>query len=591
MGIVRNGINRQNIVRNGTTVGGVIVNGVNRLTGGLVPFAYEDAGVDFSVDTAGIVSLTFNDTYTYTATYDDGYDFMPITTADERENNISITVPPGYSNTGGDPVTGTETFTQEAVGLADITMTSITEGTLFTTSYRVLLTGTIGANPPLPITKAGFIVYEGNSLSPTVVRVNGEEIQQSDTTGEFTQTFSTQESLQTYSVVAYATNSLGRNTSSNVLQFTSPSIVPPFTKDSWNGTITVDKDGTVNVVRGNAADTDFPANVGTNDTCAVANATVTGTVEVPNDGNWSNAGEDIPVTRTPQQQPALPKYEFDSWNGSLSVTQAGIVSVTNTGNAAKVVINTTMPGSNDNVTPQPVDISITLTASSSYCNAGTEFTDDFEVEQPGTSSLDIVLTITPETLTLASGTTSASAKWTVTGNNVQETDIQVKSGQPTWITSIVNTTATPGTGDDNTIAITLQANSTISERSATVVWETTDEFATDNIVITQKVPVDNHATTGVLNPDANNRSQDIDLTFNTKRVTIPIRSNGDWVVSENVAGWALESFTGSNNGSVVMKGNNNVSSRERNGTITLKSTNGDTLDTIAFKQYYEGEDF
>ena len=579
MPVIVNGASKR-VMTNGKMRTVALVNGKNRLEGGtpVEPFTYADAGVNFSVSIAGIVSLTFNATYTYTATYRDGHDFGVFTNNVPRNNNISITVPSQYSN-AGEQVTGTERFVQPGADLADVNMVSITEGTLFTTSHRVRLTGEVINDGGSAVTRTGFYVYRGGTNSPRTVESNvWADVPTGSTSGTFTQQYSTTEADTIFSVIAYAVNGLGISISSNVIQYRTGSIVPPFTRNNWTGGVTVDRDGTVNVTLGNAASVrNFPANIGTYDSCGSRTVTVTGEVEVP--GGYSNQGAFISVTRTPTQQAELSTFSFSSWNGTIRVARDGSTTIV-TGNAARVVLNSVTPiGENPGAESRQVVANVTVTApSSGFCNPSVILTDgNIVVNQPGLPPTPTSLNISPNTLNVSGGTLSANATWTQSGGEGGVGIVLFSNTAPEWLSSTHN-------NPNQTIFLAFQQNNTSSNRTGVLTYQTNDGFATDTITVTQLAPTDNHATTGTINSGI-----DIILPSNVTTTQLLVNSNGDFEVTENVAGWVLIQNTGSGNTFIRFSGNQNVSNRDRNGTIILRSTDGTTLDSINFIQRNESE--
>ena len=558
-----------------------MVNGRNRLEGGTPtePFRYEDAGVDFTVSNTGLVSLTFNDTYAYTADYRDGDDLGTSTNDVPRINNISITVPSQYSN-GGEQVTGTERFTQPGADLADVNMVSITEGTLFTTSYRVRLTGEVVDDGGLEVTRTGFYVYRGNTNNPNVIQNNvWADVQTGATSGVFTQLYSTTEADTVFSVVAYAVNGFGiPSVSSNVIQYRTATIIPPFTRNNWTGGVTVDRDGTVNVQQGNAASyRNFPPNVGTYALCGSRTVTVTGEVEAP--GGFSNQGAFILVTRTPTQQAEFSTFTLGAWNGRVVVAQNGSTSII-TGNAGNVVLNSVTPSTaNTGAESRLVVVNVTVTApSSGFCNNNeVQPAGNITVNQPGLPPTPTTLNISPNTLTVSAGTLSANATWTQSGGEGGVGIVLFSNTAPEWLSSTHN-------DSNQTITLTFQPNNTSSDRTGVLTYQTNDGFASDSITVTQLAPTDNHATTGTINS-----GMDIIFPYDVTTTQLLVNSNGDFEVTENVAGWALIQNTGNGNTFIRFSGNQNVSGRDRNGTITLRSTDGTTLDSINFIQRYESD--
>ena len=593
----KNGVILTSAASNGTMVQSGYQNGTQIFGagGGMQPFRYEDAGVVFTISNLGVVSLTFNDTYTYTATYRDGDDLRPSTNEIIRRNNVSITVPPGYSNTGGDPVTGVEMFTQPAVGVPSVTMVSITDGTLFTNSYRVTLNGEITDDSGLDVSKAGFFVYKGDTDNPNVVERDGTEVTQSDVLGEFNQTYSTMDSNTKFSVIAYADNVLGKGIS-GILQYTSDTIIGPYTQTTWTasgGGITIAANGDITVLAGNAASTDFPTNAGTHTSCGSETVTVSGTVEVPATG-YSNPGADVPITTTADRNSSLPTFDKDSYNGVVKVSQGGTATATN-GNASAVTINSQTPsGENTGASNRDVVVNITVTASSSFCNSGETFTIEKTVTQSGIPPVVTTLDISPNKLTFnadAQSTLDPQPTWVQTGGDSTAGLTLTTNPVPSWISS-TNNVANPLTGTPNEITITVQENTTDAVRSTTLTWATDDGFASDTIEVTQNAPTDNHATTGTINANEAGTSTNIEVTYNTTTLQIPIKSNGDFELNEgtdrgtNIPGWTLVSTSGSGNQNIEIKGNNNTTSSNRTGTLTLTSTNAakTVLASVTFTQ-------
>ena len=564
---------------NGVDISNGYMNGTEIFPGsGNAPdYTFSQAGVVFEVSREGLVTLTIADTEASlnSATYNDG-DMLGTATNDRPWNNtIVINSPPNYNNA---TVTDTLRAIQPGADQADVDMVSITEGTLFSSSYRVRLTGEVVDDGGSEVTRTGFFVYRGSTNNPSVIENNvWANVQTGATSGIFTQTYSTTEASTTFSVIAYAINGLGIGVSSNVIQYTTEAITPPFTANNWTGGVTVDRDGTVHVIPGNAVSyRNFPSNVGTYGSCGSRTVTVTGEVEAPSD--FSNGGSFVPVTRTPTQQAELSTFSFGSWNGTIEVAQDGSTTIV-TGNAARVVLNSVTPlGPNMGAESRQVVANVTVTSpSSGFCNPNVILPDgNIVVNQAGTPPTPTDLNISPNTFIISSGTLSANAFWTKTGGEGGE-GIVLISNTASWISSSI-------ISSENRIALTFQQNNTSSDRTGVLTYQTNDGFATDTITVTQNAPDDNHATTGTINSGV-----DIILPSNVTTIQLLVNSNGDFEVTENVAGWALIQNTGSGNTFVRFSGNANVSSRDRNGTITLRSTNGDVLDSINFTQRYEGE--
>ena len=589
----KNGVEITSAANNGTMIQSGYENGTQIFGAGgaLEPFTFDDAGIEFTINNLGIVSLTIALGTIASADYDDGHDFKPVTNETPRVNNIVVNVPGGYSNTG--TVNGTKRFIQPAVSLPTVTLEDIAAGTLFTNSYRVDLEGEITDDGGLDVSTAGFYVYQGTTTNPNTVLSEGTEITQSDVLGEFTQTYSTTLSNTVFSVIAYATNVIGIGVSS-VKQYTSGTIVAPYTQTTWTasgGYVTVASDGDVTVVLGNAVSSDFPDNVGTHDTCGAESVTVTGTVEVPATG-YSNPGADVSISTSVSRNSTKTEYDFDVYNGVVKVTQGGTATAT-AGNAASATVNSQTPsGENTGTSNRDVVVNITVTTSSTYCNVGDTFTGNKTVTQSGIPPVVTTLNISPNEVSFSSdaqSTLDPQPTWTQTGGDSTAGLTLTTNPVPSWISS-TNEVANPLTGTPNEITISVLKNETDQDRSTILTWETDDGFASDSITVTQLAPTNNDATSGSIND-----GDDITVTFNTTTIDLAILSNGDWTIAEgtergtNVAGWTLARLSGSGNGSVTFNGNNNTSGMDRTGQITLTSTSGTELDSITFTQGYEGD--
>ena len=265
------------------------------------------------------------------------------------------------------------------------------------------------------------------------------------------------------------------------------------------------------------------------------------------------------------------------------------------GNASAVTINSQTPsGENTGASNRDVVVNITVTASSSFCNSGTDFTIEKTVTQSGIPPVGTTLDISPNKLTFnadAQSTLDPQPTWVQRGGDSTAGLTLTTNPVPSWISS-TNEVANPLEGTSNEITITVKENTTDAVRSTTLTWETDDGFASDTIDVTQNAPTDNHATTGTINENEAGTSTNIEVTYNTTSVQIPIKSNGDFELREgnergtNVAGWTLASTSGSGNQNITFNGSANPRDTNRTGTLTLTSTNAakTVLASVTFTQ-------
>ena len=588
MAVYKNGFRLTRISMNGVEISNGYMNGVEIFpgSGAAADYTFNQAGVIFEVSREGLVTLTIADEEASlnSATYNDG-DMLGTATNDRAWNNtIVINSPPNYNNP---TVTETLRRIQPGADQADVNMVSITEGTLFANSYRVLLTGEIIDDGGSDVGDAGFYVYKGDTDNPSVVEANGEEVKQSGVEGVFNQTYSTTESNTLFSVVAYATNGLGTALSSNVLQYTSDVILKEYTQTTWTasgGYVTIASDGDVTVFLGSAQSYTGFGNTGTHDTCGEETVSTSGTVKSPITG-YSNNDTDIPISTSASRKSTKETYSFDEYNGTVEVSQGGTPSVP-TANAKRITnVSQSPTGPNTGAESRDVTVSFTVTASSVFCNEDSTFSGSKTVQQDGLPPTPTTLDISPNALAFSSAAQTADPKpsWTQSGGT-SGVGITLTSTLPSWITSAASEPST------QEITITVLKNETSSSRSNTISWQTLDGFASDSITVTQNAPTNNDATTGSING-----GNDITVTSATTSVDLLIAADGDWTLrlmndrGATIPGWTLSRSSGSSGSTIIFNGTTNTSTtRERAGEIILDSTSGSELNRINFTQLEVG---
>ena len=141
-----------------------------------------------------------------------------------------------------------------------------------------------------------------------------------------------------------------------------------------------------------------------------------------------------------------------------------------------------------------------------------------------------------------------------------------KSAGSDWLT------ISPESGKAGTTNLTLTAteNTTTEARSATITVWSGD--------ITKKVEVTQAAANAEISLDTNN----LLFTANEGSKTFMISSNTSWVVSSDQTWCSVSPTSGSNDGSVTVKVEENTSTAERTATITVKSEAGEK--TVKVKQ-------
>ncbi len=159
----------------------------------------------FSVNTEGIVSLTIDTGTISDADYDDGHDFGLVSSLTIRRNEIEVTVPSDYSNSG-DTVSDTLIDFQSRSSLP-----SVTTNTVADTSTTILeLSGRINSTGGLTILDSGFYIIEGTGYGVSSIVTFGHYIRDGRTTvGTFTEDADGLDQDTRYSYVAFARNELG----------------------------------------------------------------------------------------------------------------------------------------------------------------------------------------------------------------------------------------------------------------------------------------------------------------------------------------------------------------------------------------------
>ena len=561
-----NGIELTNGFRNGLPIFGNASN---------PEYTLEIANIVFEVTRSGIVTLTIGVGTITSSTYEDGEDIGGTTNDRTRSNAVVVEIPGGYSNSGS--ITFNVSTVQLGAGIPTVVSNPITGAPSGTSIYEAMFSADITDTGGLDIEEVGFWVLAENTNSIEFIINNGGRFTTTLQGDSFDFTLLSTQSETTYSVVAFATNSLGQGTST-VRHFTTTELLTGYNRNNWissGGGVTINRAGDVTVAPGNAASTrNFPTNVGSHDTCDPVSVTVNGQVEVPE--GFLNTGNFVDVFYVAQRQSALSRFGITSWNGTVEIDNLGATTVTN-GNASNVVVVSVVPsGPNINLDPRLVVVTLTVTAGTGFCNSGDTFDYFRQIAQPPADILS-TLEITPTSRTVASTVTSITASYVVTsmdgGQSISRiTDLPIS---PAWISDSINTV-------QGNIVFTLLQNTTNEDRAIELVYQTGDGMGTASITITQSAPEDNEATIGVIN-----NGMDITVSGATTTVSIPISANGDWTLDETVNRWTPNRLSGSGNTTVQFDGRVNMLD-EITGTITLVSTNGLTLDTINFTQLSEG---
>ena len=573
MGSVKNGVLLTNGAHNGTMLTSGYKAGIPIFGNASNPeYTLEVANIVFEVTRSGIVTLTIGVGTITSSTYEDGEDIGATTNDRTRSNAVVVEIPGGYSNSGS--ITFNVSTVQLGAGIPTVVSNPITGAPSGTSIYEAMFSAEITDTGGLDIEEVGFWVLAENTNSIEFIINNGGRFTTTLQGDSFDFTLLSTQSETTYSVVAFATNSLGQGTST-VRHFTTTELLTGYNRNNWirsGGGVTINRAGDVTVAPGNAASTrNFPTNVGSHDTCDPVSVTVNGQVEVPAD--FLNTGSFIDVFDVAQRQSALSRFGITSWNGTVEIDNAGNTTVTN-GNASNVVVVSVVPsGPNINLDPRLVVVTLTVTAGTGFCNSGDTFDYFRQITQPPADVLS-TLEITPNSIEVAATVTSITANYVVTSIDSGQSISRITT-LPSWISDSINTS-------QGTIVFTLQRNETNEDRAVELFYQTGDGFGTASITITQSAPEDNEATIGTINSGI-----DITVSGATTTVSIPISANGDWTLDETVNRWALNRLSGSGATTVQFTGRTNMLT-EITGTITLTSTNGLILNTINFTQLSEG---
>ena len=554
MGGVKNGAKFNISVMNGVVVSSGFKTGVPIFgSASNTEYTLEIADIVFEVTRAGIVTLTIGVGTITSSTYEDGENIGSTTNDRTRSNAVVVTIPGGYSNSGS--ITFNVSTVQLGAGIPTVVSNPITGAPSGTSIYEAMFSAEITDTGGLDIEEVGFWVLAENTNSIEFIINNGGRFTTTLQGDSFDYTLLSTQSETTYSVVAFATNSLGQGTST-VRHFTTTELLTGYNRNNWirsGGGVTINRAGDVTVVPGDAASTrNFPANVGSHDTCDPVSVTVNGQVEVPAD--FLNTGSFIDVFDVAQRQSALSRFGITSWNGTVEIDNLGVTTVTN-GNASNVVVVSVVPsGPNINLDPRLVVVTLTVTAGTGFCNSGDTFDYFRQISQPPADILS-TLEITPTSITVAATVTSITANYVVTSMEGGQSISRITT-LPSWISDSINTV-------QGNIVFTLQRNTTNEDRAVELFYQTGDGMGTASITITQSAPEDNEATIGTIN-----NGIDITVSGATTTVSIPISANGDWTLDETVNRWAPNRLSGSGATTVQFDGRTNMLA-EITGTITL----------------------
>lgn len=213
MAVIRNG-RSVGVLMNGVNRTASIVNGINRLesigggtSGGTTTsnFRFEDAGVAFSINNEGIVTLTVRRGTISSATFNNGDNLGIVTTARVRDNNVVVNVPTGFGNSGS-TVSGTVRATHPAGARPTVvTLEANVSGSSAT------LRGNISNEGTTRVTRSGFYLAEGVQSEANLVGF-GQFFTDGQRIGIIEEDTGTLRAGRTYSYVAIAENSVGIGT-------------------------------------------------------------------------------------------------------------------------------------------------------------------------------------------------------------------------------------------------------------------------------------------------------------------------------------------------------------------------------------------
>ena len=186
--------------------------------GGSGEFAFNAISPSFSVSNLGIVAWNYNESLGITdlsVRYTNGQDIGTVSRDTVRTQDISFTVPSGYSNTG-DTVTGSLEFTQQAIAVPSVsTRAASSINPTFAT-----LNGRVDSNGGTAITQSGFYILEDATDRNNII-TSGTYVFNSNTdiSGNFSEVESSLDQNTTYGYVAFARNAAG-NGYGDVSEFT-----------------------------------------------------------------------------------------------------------------------------------------------------------------------------------------------------------------------------------------------------------------------------------------------------------------------------------------------------------------------------------
>ena len=200
----------------GTRVRSGFMNGTKVMAEGVGGrFRFENAGINFSVSVAGIVSLSISQGTIASADYTDGQDLGYVSSNTPRHNDIVVTVPAGYRN-AGNTVDGRVSFTQLKVDQPTVTTDAASNKISTTARLNGTHTGDGGAD----LTASGFYIIKGSGYGTSGIINFGDEAPVNDLVDTFSVNVSVDPDSN-YQYVAYAENDAGLTGYGSVVSFKS----------------------------------------------------------------------------------------------------------------------------------------------------------------------------------------------------------------------------------------------------------------------------------------------------------------------------------------------------------------------------------
>ena len=375
----------------------------------------------FSDWTGTFTSVSQNGTINYTTGNAASVSVSPssystVSTDTSRTPTFTVTVPAGYTNTGG-TVSGTKGTRTQAATLSAFAFSDWTG------------TASVAANGTISFT-------------------NGNATSVSNTPAQSFSTVSTDTSRNvncSVTVPAGYSNTGGTVTGTKTV--TQPATLSAFTFSDWTGTASVAASGTISFTNGNATSvTNNPAQ--SFDTVSVATSrTVNCLVTVPS--GYSNTGNTVSGTKTVTQPLTLPTFAFSDWTGNVTINADGSQNKVNGNSAATITTSTTIHPLVATATDRTFNV--TITVPTGYSNSGSTITNSYTTTQPA-----VTISVNSPTLTGVSHEGDTFTR-TITSNDGSTGPFGLVAND-LWLQS--------STVLNNTLSIEVNANTQQSSRSS-----------------------------------------------------------------------------------------------------------------------------